>query len=110
MMDILYRTAPVAYRGCSTQPTQSSSFLSGIGCSLFGTVTPAYKGLDDNVAPATNASRCWWQLFSAGTPSYKTASGGACGSNLDASSSDDTTDPTCDCPPPDATPPVVVAY
>ena len=109
-MDMLYRTAPPVYRGCHVVTTQDSSFLSGIGCSLFGTQTPVYKGLDGNGAPASSSARCWWQLFSAGTPSYKTASGGTCGSNLDASSSDDTTDPTSDCPPPDAAPPVVVAY
>ena len=109
-MDMLYRTAPPVYRGCHVVTTQDSSFLSGVGCNLFGVQTPVYKTLDGNGAPASSSARCWWQLFSVGTPPYKTVKGVTCNSDSDATSDDDAADPSCDCPPPDVMPPVVVAY
>ena len=73
-MDILYRTATPAYRGCSPQPQQRTGLLAGFWCYLFGGGTaPTYRTKDGrNGAAAPTAPRCWWQAFPA-TPSYKTA-------------------------------------
>ena len=73
-MDILYRTAPPAYRGCHPQPQQRTGLLAGFWCYLFGAGSaPAYRtksGKNGSAAPT--ASRCWWQAFPS-TPAYKPA-------------------------------------
>ncbi len=74
-MDILYRSQPPAYRGCSPPPQQGrSGFLSGLWCYLFGSGSaPVYRtkhGQNGSAAPA--APRCWWQAFPS-TPAYKPA-------------------------------------
>lgn len=73
-MEILYRTAPPAYRGCSPQPKQRNGLLSGLWCYLFGGGSaPAYRtknGKNGSAAPVV--SRCWWQAFPS-TPEYKPA-------------------------------------
>lgn len=75
-MDILYHTAPPAYRGCSPQPQQQrSGFLGNLGCYLFGGgVAPSYRTKNGknggNAGPVV--SRCWWQVFPA-TPRYQAA-------------------------------------
>ena len=74
-MDILYRNATPAYRGCSPQPQQrSTNILSGLWCYLFGSGTaPSYRTKGGkNGAAAPTAPRCWWQAFPA-TPQYKAA-------------------------------------
>ena len=73
-MDILYRTAPPAYRGCSSQPKQRNGLLAGLGCYLFGGGTaPSYRTKHGkNGAAAPTAPRCWWQAFPS-TPAYKPA-------------------------------------
>jgi len=99
-MDILYRSQPPPYRGCSPQPQQArSGFLSGLWCYLFGSGSaPAYRtknGKNGSAAPA--ASRCWWQAFPS-TPPYKAAPQP---SPDDVSTTPDSGaggDPACDCP------------
>lgn len=70
-MEFLYRSATPTYQGCSPQPQQAStSFLAGLWCSLFGSAAPAYRTDDATGAPASAASRCFWQAFPV-SPSYK---------------------------------------
>ena len=73
-MDILYRTAAPAYRGCAPQPKQRNGILSGFWCYLFGSGSaPAYRTKDGkNGSAAPVAPRCWWQAFPS-TPAYKPA-------------------------------------
>jgi len=72
-MELLYRTAPPAYRGCSP-PAQRTGFLGNLWCYLFGSGSaPSYRTADGrNGSAGPTATRCWWQAFPS-TPSYETA-------------------------------------
>ena len=73
-MEMLYRTAAPAYRGCHPPPQQRSGFLAGLWCYLFGSGSaPVYRtphGKNGSAVPAV--TRCWWQAFPS-TPAYKPA-------------------------------------
>ena len=74
-MEILYRSQPPAYRGCSPPPTQArSGFVANLWCYLFGSGSaPAYRTKNGKHGSAvTAAPRCWWQAFPS-TPAYRPA-------------------------------------
>jgi len=71
-MDILYRSEPPAYRGCSAPPVQRTRFLAGLWCHLFGRGSAPVYRTNDGSGSAAPASRCWWQVFPS-TPAYQPA-------------------------------------
>ena len=71
-MEFLYRSATPAYKGIPAQPTQRTGLLAGLGSTLGGVATPAYKTVAGASAQAPAPARSWWRAFAV-TPSYKTA-------------------------------------
>ncbi len=71
-MDFFNRAKPPAYKGKAQPPTQSTGFLAGLWCALFGGgAAPAYRRKGETSgATAPDASPCWAGL--SGTPQYKT--------------------------------------